>query len=411
MVQVNYHRSRQLAQLPELFVRHLRMFWKNKKAESLETPLVAARTIPAEFYGGANPQVAFKTVTKEVPLVSAAPSAQEKKMLEKATAAGSGEPLHPATLLSNPRFLIIAGGIFFVIALVIISWYYWRQAHPNVAPLPAVIPLEVKTDTTTAAYPTQTTNTVAVIVTTTDIIEKPATLTDTSMTFPSTILGISKDSDGDKLTDVEEELFNTDSGTLDTDADGYSDDLEIDNLYNPAGKAPVRLVDAGTVKEFNNPVFGYQLLYPTVWAGGINGNVDQNYRDVLFSTLTGENIEVKVFDKDASNQSFVEWFGTYAVGERFEDLVQFTSYYKAQGFKRKDGLVYYFEQGQRVYVIAYHTTNSSIVNYPTVMKLMARSLRFASSDTDVPVQTETDATLVEPTTTKSVVNSTTVTGI
>ena len=52
-------------------------------------------TIPADFYGGANPVIKFKKVEKEVDLTPKKPvlTSAEKALLDKATAAGSGQPL------------------------------------------------------------------------------------------------------------------------------------------------------------------------------------------------------------------------------------------------------------------------------------------------------------------------------
>jgi len=387
------------------------MFWKKKVAAPPPTPSFTARTIPSEFYGGSNPEVTFKTVTKELPLVTdKAVSSYDKKMLDKATAVGSGAPLHPANLFTRPKFLMLLAGGVFVVAVGGISWYYWRDAQKPPDIVLTTLPLETPTE---SPSDTIEPDNQIVVSTTTESIDQPLSLSETTFVFPSELLGTSADNDNDTLTDIEEELFVTDPGAPDTDNDGYSDDLEIDNLYNPAGKAPVRLLDAGTVKEFTNPVFGYHVIYPTNWAGGELGSVDRNYRDVLFSTFTGENIQIKVFDKDSSDQQFIDWFGRYAVGERFENLESFESYYKVAGWKRKDNLVYYFPYGNRVYVIAYHTTNSTVVNFPTVIKLLARSMRFTPVE-----ETEVNSTLpplasstLESAATTSTVNSTTIQGI
>ena len=41
------------------------------------------------------------------------------------------------------------------------------------------------------------------------------------------------------------------------------------------------------------------------------------------------------------------------------------------------GLVYYFFDNNHVYVMLYHTTDSSVVNYRSVMVMMARSFKSA----------------------------------
>ncbi|MBU1907595.1 fibronectin type III domain-containing protein, partial [Patescibacteria group bacterium] len=56
------------------------------------------------------------------------------------------------------------------------------------------------------------------------------------------------DSDSDGITDLEETLFGTYTRNPDTDGDGFLDGNEVFHLYNPAGNAPVRLLDSALVK-------------------------------------------------------------------------------------------------------------------------------------------------------------------
>ena len=163
----------------------------------------------------------------------------------------------------------------------------------------------------------------------------------------------------------------SDSGTPDSDNDKYNDGHEIYNLFNPAGFEPIKLVDSGTVKEFSNPVHAYKLYFPALWAVG---NVDPDYNDVLFSAITGENIEVKVYNKE-NGQTFEDWFAKSAISQKIEDLVEFETKFKEMGYRRSDYLVYYFYDENKVYILAYHTTDSNAVNYRIIIKMMARSFR------------------------------------
>ena len=188
---------------------------------------------------------------------------------------------------------------------------------------------------------------------------------------PSILLGSSADSDNDGLSDSEEELFGTDMGKPDTDGDGYEDGLEITNLYSPSVIAPMRLISTDSAKEFMNPYFNYRVYYPASWAAG---NVDDKYRDMLFSTITGENIEIRVFDK-TPGQTFDDWFSEWAKGEQLGALKDISTVFKGQGRARNDGLVYYFQDENRVYVLVYHVTGGNTVNYRRVIEMMAQSFR------------------------------------
>ncbi len=61
--------------------------------------------------------------------------------------------------------------------------------------------------------------------------------------------GLDPDSDG--LSDLEEPIYGTDLHNPDTDGDGFLDGNEVYHLYNPAAKAPVRLLDSGLVRLFS----------------------------------------------------------------------------------------------------------------------------------------------------------------
>ncbi len=305
-------------------------------------------------------------------------SASDKKMLDKTTAAGNGTPLHPANLFKSSKFLLIAGSISFVVMVAGVSWYYYRQA---MAPKQSAPASESQTNAT-APIENETENKVA-----TTELEPTAPATQipappkNNISFPSVLLGDSPDSDRDGLTDTEEELFKTNASIPDSDSDGYSDSHEIYNLYNPAGKEPMKLSESGLVKEFVNPVFSYKVYYPESWAVG---NVDESYREMLFSTLSGENIELRVFDKK-DGQTFGDWFSEWAPGEKYGDLQEFAGAFKENGLRRNDFLTYYFTDDKYIYAFVYHTTDSATVNYRTVIKMMARGFRTLGNSVNITV--------------------------
>jgi hypothetical protein len=74
-----------------------------------------------------------------------------------------------------------------------------------------------------------------------------------------------EDLDGDGLTNVEEDMLGTDRNRSDSDADFYNDALELANLYNPAGIAPERLIDAGLVNEYIADDGAWSIYLPFGW--------------------------------------------------------------------------------------------------------------------------------------------------
>lgn len=362
------------------------MFGNKQKNKGPELD-VAVESIPIEFYGGVNPAVSFRSTKKEVEL-STSPTGLEKKVFDKENAVGGGSKFHPANLLASPKFLLLTALGLFVLFGAGAGVYYWQKLRNTQVSIKNPV---VTSTTGFNQFELVEAATTTTVTTTTTIIEG-ATITpseegglisifDVPPTYPSVVLGQSIDTDSDGLSDVAEELFLTDLGVPDSDKDKYTDSHEIYNLYNPIGAEPRKLIDSGLVVEFINPTFKYKVYYPKNWAVG---NIDESYQDVLFSTLTGESIEVRAIDKDITDTSFNSWFAKWAPNEKISDLAEFETAFKDKGWQRKDNLVYYFETPRRVYVMLYHTTDSSIVNFEMVIKMMARSFRLPTTEEVLP---------------------------
>ncbi|MDO8463162.1 MAG: hypothetical protein Q7S96_02740 [bacterium] len=73
------------------------------------------------------------------------------------------------------------------------------------------------------------------------------------------------DTDGDDLSDIEEELFGLRADEQDSDGDGYVDALELINLYNPAARTPAALLDAGLVYRYTHEDEGWSIFIPRPW--------------------------------------------------------------------------------------------------------------------------------------------------
>jgi hypothetical protein len=383
------------------------MFEKKPPVESSVGVNIDVKTIPSEFYAGTNPVVKFKDVEKEIDPLNepgAKISKNDKKLLDKETVVGGSEPLHPANLFASKKFLFIGAFLVFIISIGGGTLYYFvfdkksnNNTNKNIVTIPTSSASKVNNSETSSTVFNNSNNNTVDTNTTSTVSTEPF------IQFPSILLSLSSDSDGDGLTDKEEEVFGTDPGVKDTDGDGYSDSHELFYLYNPSGKEPMRLIDSSLVKEFKNDGFEYSVYYPSNWA---LGDVKSDGSDVLFSTITGENIEARVFDKN-SGDDFSAWFSKWAPGEKFSDLVHFESYFKTKGWKRNDSLVYYFVTDSRVYVLVYHPSiNSSVVNYPHVLEVMARSFQFLNPNLQAKTEPTITSTSTSSTIEKNIVTST-----
>lgn len=98
---------------------------------------------------------------------------------------------------------------------------------------------------------------------------------------PELVPAADQDTDRDGLTDAEELLLGTDINLADSDGDGYSDSVELSNLYNPVGIAPQRLLDAGLVYEYEHPTHGWAIYLPRQWPIAAT---DQEQQEVIITT-------------------------------------------------------------------------------------------------------------------------------
>lgn len=361
------------------------MFGLEKKPSVIDDAAeLEVRTMPPDFYGGVNPAIKFKKAEKEI--IVGAPRApeltpSEKLLRDKAAAVGAGAPMHPVNLFASKKFLFIAGAAVFLLATLGISWYYWNQAAKNRAARLAVTPPALITPV--EEQPIVETPVEVATSTIEEATTTPITPAEARIVFPSRFLSEAADLDKDDITDVAEEIFGTDPSKADTDADGYSDGHEVFNLYNPAGKEPMKLVESGAVLEYTNPVYNYRLYYPKDWAVG---NTTPDYKDVLFSALGGENLEVRVFEFDAETPDYDSWVGKWGPQEA-SLMVAFKNKFGDPGLNRDDFLVYYFVDSRAVYAVVYHPVDANTpINYRSVAKMFARSFRLPGSSAVLPDQ-------------------------
>lgn len=353
-------------------------WWRKEKIDSSENPQTPVTTIPEDFYAGKTPDIVFQTSQlKKKQSTKNNLTLSEKKALDKATQVGAGAANHPVVLLSRRKTFIWILGVVFIASIVGTSVYFFigkKSISTPVIPVVTTPKPVVVEPTTTAEQPIQETPTTTA-----------STTKSTNDAFNTVALdtGDSVDTDGDGLSDLEEDLFKTDPNLADSDQDKYTDSHEVYNLYNPAGKEPQKIIDSGLVTNFINPTFGYQVYVPVSWA---IGNVDPEYRDVLFSTFTGDYVRMHVFAK-AANETFPDFMARILPNESVGNYVPFETRFKESGFRRSDYMVYVWFRDSSAVVMAYNIPPGSFVaNYRTVIKMMARSFRFGASTVQIAPQ-------------------------
>ncbi|MBT6819260.1 MAG: hypothetical protein HOA57_02680, partial [Candidatus Magasanikbacteria bacterium] len=235
-------------------------FGKKQKQKPIKNS-ESIHTIPEEFYGAKDPEIHYGQAEK-IKSAKKVSKIREQKF--------SGKTSKINVLVQNKKLRYIGIGVLSIIGVAVISWYYIDQAkRDRVVILPDV--QEITEEIVEDVVEEISEEVVVVVEPEEEIVEEmqeeevavtAPTLDEKILEFPKLILVDTADIDNDALTDLEEELFNTDSGAFDTDGDGYYDGEEVNNLYNPTGLAPMRLVDAGLVQEYVNPTWQYRVYYP-----------------------------------------------------------------------------------------------------------------------------------------------------
>lgn len=378
---------------------------KNKGKKKEEQRMnVDVNAMPDVFYGGKNPLI----------YEHAAPAKKEKPVKEKkkpkkkkeekpkkkevklppppAPSATPKKPVAQKDQMGPPKrgFFaehkgLLIGGVIFLLIIAAGAWFLLPSGEPAPAPIEPVAPVvelpEPEPEPIVEPEPEPTVPDEDLL--TFSDVEEPETLGPLPLTFPSILLADSVDVDEDGLTDLEEETFQTDAGSPDTDDDGYLDGTEVSNLYNPSGFAPVRIVNSGLVTTYVNPTWDYALYYPATWQ---NAAVDPQDNQVLFSDITGDYIEVYVAQKQNNDESFVDWFARDASSQFITDLSDEENRFEVSYKKRSDGLVAFFEGARVVYVIAYHPSEDGPINFRKVMELIVQSFQLPETEAQLPAQ-------------------------
>lgn len=371
------------------------MFGRKKEQTEEDSQRLQVHTIPDLFYGGKDPILYHQKTVQDSTQNTQNPN---KNFLGK-QAVGSGEK-HKLLFLSNKKPVwFISAALFGVVSLI--GVYYLRgyfqarsilrleteAAKQSNAPQAAT-----QSGTSTRAIEPQKSSVVSstssekFVSSSTDLIPEDAPLSESdaeklNIKFPPFSSSEATDIDKDQLSDKEEEIFDTDSGSWDSDADGYYDGQEVFNLYNPKGFAPVRLIDSGLIKQYINLIFDYRLYYPKDWQVG---EVDKSGKQVLLSAVSGDYIEVRAAKDD--KRDFTAWFEQHAANQNITDLLQFTNRFEVEGWKRRDSMVAYFPSKGMVYIMVYRPGNVGPAVFKNVMNMMIQSFRPASAGKELPEQ-------------------------
>lgn len=189
---------------------------------------------------------------------------------------------------------------------------------------------------------------------------------------PAGVVPPSKDSDNDGLTDVEELLYGTNPSNPDSDGDGYSDGAELKSLFNPLGGAGARLATSGIVNVYADPLFHYQVFYPSSW---LVRSLDQSHKEVIFTSKTGELIEVLVQDNPDKFDN-ATWLVRQSPGIDVSPLMR-VSTPLGQAIMSQDQDTAYIARDDKIFIVTYTTADLAEANFQTTFAMMLASFSLA----------------------------------
>ena len=182
------------------------------------------------------------------------------------------------------------------------------------------------------------------------------------------------DSDSDGLTDVEEPLYGTGMHNPDADKDGFLDGNEVFNLYNPAAKAPVRLLDSGIVKSFSASA-GWSVYIPVRLTGTLD--VPDGARATI-PTGHGETFVITVED-NPNNLPLLDWYLAKNPGIVSSAVRSFTTKGGLEGIFGVDRLDAYFAWGTKIFSLRYLLNDQPFINFRTTFEMMLNSLKLSGA--------------------------------
>jgi hypothetical protein len=183
---------------------------------------------------------------------------------------------------------------------------------------------------------------------------------------------LSKDSDSDGLTDIEEKMYGTDYRNPDTDGDTFLDGNEVFHRYDPLGVAPSTLLDTGAVKVYSEATLPFTVYYPTTW----KATAELAKNTVTFKSSNVASVVVLWSPKEA-DLTLEDWIVTNVEDA---DLKTLQASYTKEGYytlRSADDLVAYIDFGAVVYVMTYDLSTSLDISYTQTFAMMVNSLTIA----------------------------------
>ncbi|MFA5130834.1 MAG: thrombospondin type 3 repeat-containing protein [Patescibacteria group bacterium] len=288
---------------------------------------------------------------------------------------------HPLSQINAPKqnfkivgLLIIGGGLLFIGGLVYLSYIYIIKPQTKVpvavvntpAPTPSVL---VATTTQPVVEVNVTPTPVATV--TPELLQvsssSEAIMPEESGGKSGVGLAPLVDTDFDGLNDEEEAVLGTNPELVDSNNNTYSDLLEIENNYNPAGTG--RLSENANLQIYTNKAGSYSILTPKDWPF----NSLNNDATVTFSAPDDSIIQISLED-NADGQSIMAWYNNLFPDTTITyDKLKSTDAW--DGIWSDDNANFYLtdKKKSKIYILSYIPSVAGRIAYPNIFALMINS--------------------------------------
>ena len=180
-----------------------------------------------------------------------------------------------------------------------------------------------------------------------------------------------QDTDGDQLTDIEENLYQTNPSLVDTDGDSFSDLAEILGLYDPTKDGGAKLFDSGLVDVYQNQTYHYSLLYPASWTARA---LTAENKEIIFNSNIGEFIEI-IVQSNPLGLSAYNWYVSQNPNINTGNLTTLLVD-NLPAVQSPDGLTTYLGAGSNIYVITYNVGTTQQMNFYSTYQFFLETFMF-----------------------------------
>ncbi len=186
------------------------------------------------------------------------------------------------------------------------------------------------------------------------------------------IRGADKDQDG--LSDAEEAVYQTGLEEYDSDKDSYNDGLEVGQLYSPISGPNVTLKETDLITKYDNLAGGYSIWYPMAFKLQAPSTTTGDL-PVSFISPAGDELFTISAQPNQQNLTAAEWYLKQAEDMAVGQLRQF-SVNGVEAVWSVTGKEIYFSHKQKIYILAYNTTDKDKANFTTTFEMLIRGLEF-----------------------------------